>query len=50
MEDLEELLLDTYHELRRRQNVLMCAGGGIGTPARAADLLHGTWALRTAWA
>ena len=44
-EDLEELLLDTYHELRRRENVLICAGGGIGTPARAADLLHGTWAL-----
>ena len=44
-EDLEELLLDTYHELRRRANVLVCAGGGIGTPARAADLLHGTWAL-----
>ena len=45
-EDLEELLLETYHELRRRPNVLVCAGGGIGTPARAADLLHGTWALR----
>lgn len=45
-EDLEELLLETYHELRRRENVLVCAGGGIGTPARAADLLHGTWALR----
>ena len=44
-EDLEELLLDTYHELRRRPNVLVCAGGGIGTPSRAADLLHGTWAL-----
>ena len=44
-EDLEELLLETYHELRRRENVLVCAGGGIGTPERAADLLHGTWAL-----
>ena len=44
-EDLEELLLETYHELRRRPNVLVCAGGGIGTPERAADLLHGTWAL-----
>ena len=40
-EDLEELLLETYHELRRRENVLVCAGGGIGTPERAADLLHG---------
>ena len=44
-EDLEELLLETYHELRRRPNVLVCAGGGIGTPARAADLLTGSWAL-----
>ena len=32
-------------ELRRRDNVLVCAGGGIGTPERAADLLCGTWAL-----
>ena len=45
-DDLEELLLETYHELRRRPNVLVCAGGGIGTPERAAELLHGTWALR----
>ena len=45
-EELDELLLDTYHELRRRANVLLCAGGGVGDPARAADLLLGTWALR----
>ena len=44
-EDLEELLLETYHELRRRENVLVCAGGGIGTPERAAELLYGTWSL-----
>ncbi len=44
-EELDELLLDTYHELRRRENVLLCAGGGIGDPARAAELLDGTWSL-----
>ena len=44
-EDLEELLLATYHELRRRENVLVCAGGGIGTPEHAAELLCGSWSL-----
>ena len=29
-EELDELLLETYHELRRRANVLLCAGGGVG--------------------
>ena len=44
-EELDELLLDSYHELRARENVLLCVGGGVGDPARAADLLCGTWAL-----
>ncbi len=44
-EELDELLLETYAELRRRANVLLCAGGGVGDPARAADLLCGTWSL-----
>jgi fatty acid synthase len=44
--DLEDLLLATYHDLRARPNVVLCAGGGVGTPARAADLLQGTWSLR----
>jgi fatty acid synthase len=45
-EELDELLLETYHELRRRENVLLCAGGGIADPQRAAQLLCGTWSLR----
>ncbi len=45
-EELDELLLETYHELRRRENVLVCAGGGIADPARAAELLCGDWSLR----
>ena len=44
-EELDELLLESYHELRARENVLLCVGGGVGDPARAADLLCGTWAL-----
>ena len=44
-EELDELLLETYHELRRRDNVLLCVGGGIGDPQRAADLLCGSWSL-----
>ncbi|MDP2712617.1 MAG: DUF1729 domain-containing protein, partial [Solirubrobacteraceae bacterium] len=44
-EELDELLLETYHELRRRENVLLCVGGGIGTPDRAAELLCGSWSL-----
>ena len=44
-EELDELLLETYHALRARENVLLCVGGGVGDPARAADLLCGTWAL-----
>lgn len=43
-EDLDELLLDTYHELRRRSNVLLLVGGGIATPQRATALLTGAWA------
>ena len=44
-EQLDELLLETYHELRGRGNVLLCVGGGVGDPVRAADLLCGTWSL-----
>ena len=44
-EQLDELLLETYHELRVRGNVLLCVGGGVGDPARAAELLCGTWSL-----
>ncbi|HVQ99375.1 MAG TPA: fatty acid synthase subunit beta domain-containing protein, partial [Mycobacterium sp.] len=31
-EDLDDLLLATYSELRSRANITVCVGGGIGTP------------------
>ncbi|MGN7155686.1 fatty acid synthase subunit beta domain-containing protein [Dietzia cercidiphylli] len=43
-EDLDSLLLATYPMLRDRPNVVLCVGGGIGTPERAADYLTGSWA------
>ena len=43
-EDLDDLLLATYSELRSRANVTVCVGGGIGTPERAAEYLSGRWA------
>ncbi|HEY1838844.1 MAG TPA: fatty acid synthase subunit beta domain-containing protein, partial [Mycobacterium sp.] len=44
-EDLDDLLLATYSELRSRPNITVCVGGGIGTPERAAEYLSGRWAL-----
>lgn len=43
-EDLDDLLLATYSELRARPNITVCVGGGIGTPERAAEYLSGRWA------
>ena len=43
-EDLDDLLLATYSELRSRPNITVCVGGGIGTPERAAEYLSGGWA------
>ncbi|MCK9249743.1 MAG: DUF1729 domain-containing protein [Solirubrobacteraceae bacterium] len=45
-EDLEDLLLDHYAAIRRRDNLILVVGGGIGTPERARDLLTGTWSAR----
>ena len=42
-EDLDDLLLATYSELRSRPNITVCAGGGIDTPERAAEYLSGRW-------
>nr|WP_239003508.1 type I polyketide synthase [Nocardia panacis] len=42
-EDLDDLLLETYAELRSRANVVVCVGGGIGTPERATEYLTGAW-------
>ena len=43
-EDLEDLLLATYADLRSVENLVVCVGGGIGTPERAVDFLTGRWA------
>jgi fatty acid synthase len=45
-EDLDELLIATYGELRALDNVVVCVGGGIGTPEVAAAYLTGDWATR----
>ena len=42
-EDLEELLLSTYHRVRAEPNLVLCVGGGIADEARATALLTGTW-------
>ena len=42
-EDLDDLLLTTYGDLRKHRNITICVGGGIGTPERAADYLSGDW-------
>lgn len=46
--DLEQVLIATYDEVRRRPNVALAVGGGVGTPERAAELLDGSWSLRHA--
>ena len=43
-EDLDELLLSTYHLIREHENVVLAVGGGIADPERAGALLTGTWA------
>ncbi len=43
-EDLDELLISTYADLRSRDNLVVCVGGGIGTPDAAARYLTGDWA------
>lgn len=43
-EDLDDLLLATYAQLRAHDNVVVCVGGGIGTPDVAATYLTGEWA------
>ncbi|WP_344766658.1 fatty acid synthase subunit beta domain-containing protein [Aeromicrobium panaciterrae] len=45
-EDLDDLLITTYGELRALDNVVVCVGGGIGTPEVAAAYLSGEWARR----
>ncbi|QPK81935.1 DUF1729 domain-containing protein [Schaalia sp. ZJ405] len=44
-EDLDDLLVATYAEIRRTPNVVLAVGGGIGTPEVAASYVTGRWAL-----
>ncbi|OFP29420.1 type I polyketide synthase [Corynebacterium sp. HMSC068G04] len=46
LEGLDDVLVATYARIRERDNVLLTVGGGIGTPARGAEYLMGTWAQR----
>ncbi|MHC2799748.1 fatty acid synthase subunit beta domain-containing protein [Corynebacterium hesseae] len=46
LEDLDDVLAASYPRIRERDNVLLAVGGGIGTPARGAEYLLGTWAQR----
>jgi len=48
-EDLDDLLVTTYAELRARPNLVICVGGGIGTPERAADYLTGRWSTEAGY-
>lgn len=44
-ESLDDLLLTTYAQVREQSNLVLVAGGGIGTPERGADYISGDWAL-----
>ncbi len=44
-EDLDQLLIATYGKLRQRDNVVVCVGGGIGTPADAVRYITGSWSV-----
>ncbi|MDO5688356.1 MAG: DUF1729 domain-containing protein [Pseudoscardovia radai] len=45
-ESLDDLLVSTYAQVRDHRNVVLVAGGGIGTPQRAADYICGQWSER----
>lgn len=45
-ENLDDLLRSTYGAIRAHDNVVLCVGGGIGTPDRAADYITGDWSAR----
>ncbi|KAB8294590.1 fatty-acid synthase [Bifidobacterium avesanii] len=44
-ESLDDLLTSTYAEVREQPNLVLVAGGGIGTPSRGADYITGAWSL-----
>ncbi|MBW3070244.1 DUF1729 domain-containing protein [Actinomyces sp. 594] len=43
-EDLDTMLLATYDSIRAVDNIVLCVGGGVGAPERAADYITGRWA------
>ncbi|WP_370511212.1 fatty acid synthase subunit beta domain-containing protein [Corynebacterium sp. SY003] len=45
-EDLDDLLLATYNDIREQENLILCVGGGIGTPEQATHYLTGEWAKK----
>ncbi|MDO4911772.1 MAG: DUF1729 domain-containing protein [Corynebacterium sp.] len=45
-EDLDELLIAAYDDIRQTSNVVLCVGGGIATPEQAADYIDGSWATK----
>ncbi|EQA43810.1 beta-ketoacyl synthase [Leptospira broomii serovar Hurstbridge str. 5399] len=42
-EDLEDLVQSTYGEIRKRSNLILAVGGGIGSPEDSALWLSGDW-------
>ncbi|HEY3253307.1 MAG TPA: fatty acid synthase subunit beta domain-containing protein, partial [Polyangiaceae bacterium] len=42
------LLVETYAEIRRRPNLILCVGGGVASEGHANTLLTGEWALEHA--
>ncbi|QTH59387.1 DUF1729 domain-containing protein [Corynebacterium hindlerae] len=45
-EELDDLLIATYGMIRETENTVLCVGGGIGTPERAADYITGEWSTK----
>ena len=41
--NLDDMLLETYAEVRNHPNAILAVGGGIYSPQRAADYLTGSW-------
>lgn len=44
--NLDDMLLETYAEIRAHSNVYLAVGGGIATPERATEYLTGAWAKK----
>ncbi|MDN6531703.1 MAG: DUF1729 domain-containing protein [Corynebacterium flavescens] len=44
--NLDDMLLETYAEVRNHPNALLAVGGGIYSPERAATYLTGSWSQK----